>query len=198
MTSTDPAQNWPPPAGAGAYGRDLAQCYGLSSAPCLLLTEPFPSRFAITHLRCTGGSLRNLRFLPRSAAFMVTLYLKPCSVLEVVRHGERLEHHTTPADSISIEDLSQPVAFNAQDGLDCLCFYIAKPVFEEACAPFWPRGLGCAYGTQDATIAAIGAAMLPIFGSCNEAGPWFLSHIASALAIHLALTYGTPRSTRGG
>mgnify|MGYP006914778482 CR=1 FL=1 len=102
MTGTDSLQNWPPQAEVGAYGQYLAQSFGVSEAPCLLLTDPPRPRFAITRLCCASAALSSLAPLPRSAAYMVMLYLKPCDMLDVIRQGERLEHPPPQAGSTAL------------------------------------------------------------------------------------------------
>ncbi|GGF04728.1 hypothetical protein GCM10011611_07660 [Aliidongia dinghuensis] len=180
----------------GAYGHRLGRYFGLDAAPSLVTSGPRRRRFAVTRLCCGRDQLGLKQTIPAEDAFIVILHLAAIGHLELWRHGHPVSAGTYAPGSISIANLMDDFAVSIGGPLDCLSFYMPRPLFDaladEAGAPRL-EALQCAPGHEDPIIEQIGAALLPLLASPETVAPGFLEHIALATTVHVAHTYGNLR-----
>ncbi|MDH2385508.1 AraC family transcriptional regulator [Bradyrhizobium sp. CER78] len=179
----------------GAYGQRLADVFQLERAPAFVTRSLQKSTIAVTEIKCDLHDHGLTAPIPREDAFLITLQLRDCP-----RHDLFIDDRQVPTShlqpgSICIYDLrSSPVA-NSISAFHSLHFYVPRAALDaiadmEDCGRVDEFNNRPGLGTRDATLAGLGAALLPAFQRPDEATPLFVDHLTIATTAHTLKTYG--------
>jgi AraC family transcriptional regulator len=188
------------------YGQRLGERLRVESAPAIVTRALRKAEIAVTEIRCDDPLPGMSTSIQREDAFLVELELRDFPHREYWEDGRQAPLSDLRAGQTCIHDLKRdPVAL--LDKPYHLFFYIPRAtlnaIADDASAPrIGDLDCGPAAGINDATIAALGGAILPALSDPQQANRLFVDHISLALGVHVAQTYGgmrpVPRPLRGG
>jgi AraC family transcriptional regulator len=184
---------------AGVYGRSLGEKFGAEDAPSIMTRSLRRAEIAITDI-CVDRPLGRLSDpIPSVSAYMICLMLRDIPNNSYWEDGRQVSCFSNKAGEITIHDLRrQPLALMDKP-FHSLLFYLPSESFntiaDQANVPRISElqhqpGLPIV----DETIKHVGLALLPALQMPDRVNTLFIDHVALALAIHTAQTYGGMRS----
>jgi AraC family transcriptional regulator len=140
---------------------------------------------------------------PVSPMMMAVIVLRPLPARAGWRDGRTLDVPALGAGSLACLDLREPWAMDLSDPFDSFHAFIPLTAFDEITDDLrLPRieRLDCAVTVErrDETMLNLARALNPALAHPHEATTLFADHIFSAMAIHLAVTYGDLDPRLGG
>jgi AraC family transcriptional regulator len=190
-----------------AYGQRLGERLRVENAPAIVTKTLRKAEIAVTEIRCDDPLPGMSTSIQREDAFLVELELRDFPHREYWEDGRQAPACDLRAGETCIHDLKRdPVAF-LDKPYHALFFYLPRAalnaIADDASAPrIGDLDCGPAAGVNDATIAGLGGTILPALSHPQQANRLFVDHIAMAVGIHVAQTYGgmrpVLRPARGG
>ena len=194
-------------ATSDGYGQRLGERLRVEDAPAIVTKTLRKAEMAVTEIRCDDPLPGMSTSIQREDAFLVELELRDFPHREYWEDGRQAPVCDLRAGETCIHDLKRdPVAF-LDKPYHALFFYLPRAVLnaiaDDASAPrIGDLDRGPAAGVNDATIAGLGGPILPALSHPQQANRLFVDHIALAVGIHVAQTYGgmrpVSRPARGG
>ncbi|MBV9705682.1 MAG: helix-turn-helix transcriptional regulator [Methylobacteriaceae bacterium] len=191
----------------GAYGARIGEHFGVSSPPTLVANILRRSKLAITQLRCDVPDHGAATPIPPEKAFIVTMQLADLHSHELWIGGQRVPVSTFTRDSISALDLDCRPVWHLRSPFDFVQFYLPRAALDEiahdnAAAPVDTLSIRPGVALLDPVAKQLASCLLPELKRPEQASRLFVDHVALALAVHFAQTYGgmrvAQRPTRGG
>ncbi|MGX5803428.1 helix-turn-helix domain-containing protein [Bradyrhizobium sp. Arg314] len=185
----------------GAYGRQLAETFGLDAAPALVTKTLQKATIAVTQIICDAENNGLTEPIPREDAFLATVQMRDCPSHDLWIDGKpRKTGHLVPG-SISVYDLRQNPIVNSTSPFRNLHFYLPRRALDAiADSDETPRvgefvvepGLGA----EDPIARGLAMSIVPAFAKPDEAMPLFIDHITVALAGHVLKRYADRKPKR--
>ncbi len=178
----------------GAYGKNLADCFRLQTAPAFVSRALRHSTIAVTRIDCDIENNGLTEPLPREDALLVTLQLRDCPEHDLWIDGKSMPTTHLPAGTTCVYDLrSNPIA-NSISAFSQLHFYLPRSAMaalaegeDGAVESQWHNP---GVGMDDAVIRSLGVSLLPAFEHPEEATPLFVDHVATAAAAYIMQLFG--------
>jgi AraC family transcriptional regulator len=153
------------------------------------------ARLVVTRVSSEAAASRTTTPAPREDAFLIVLYLAPLPLPRLWLDHRELRLGYRQAGDICIIPLECEMVANIEAPFDMLQFYIPRSALDELADDIGVpriRTLHCDPGTpvQDPVLSQLGLALLPMLEEAREPDLLFLQHMALALRVHLARTYG--------
>lgn len=177
-------------------GREIADCFRANNTRFLVTRPLRGAKLAIAHLQHIYDDSTNPVILPPDEAFLLVLYLID------VEHRDLLPDQSTapatryPQGSICLVSLERGAAISIRGKFDAIVFHFPHQHLTELAEKAGePRvdDLAICRGIYDQTIAALGAAILPLLHASDGIQSQALQHIGLAFTAHLAHRYGRMR-----
>ncbi len=176
---------------AGAFGANLAECFGLQSAPAFVSRSIRYGQIAVTHIACDVENNGLTAPLPREDAFLVTLQLRDCPLHDLWLDGKAVQTAPLSAGTTCIYDLRRNPIVNSISAFTNLHFYFPRSALASAAEgddisflDDMPHNPGV--GMEDPVIRDLGLTLLPAFARPDEAQALFVDHIVTAMAAYVS------------
>jgi AraC family transcriptional regulator len=180
----------------GRFGQYLTRCYGEDGSRLLETSPASKAELAVCRKRCDRPDFGSVSVPPLEDAFLVAIALAG-DHRQRVFDGPRSEIRSHPADSLHIRHLDEDYSAHLCGPFDFLFFRVTRQaldaVAEESNSPRVTE-LRCPLAVQDPIAASLGRSLLPTLTSPGSANGFFVDHLALAISMHLAQTYGGLRS----
>ena len=190
-----------------AYGGELASNYGAEEAPHVVTRALQRAELAATELLIDRPPGRIGDLIPRQDAYMVCCQLREKASIEYWEEGKAFAVPSLRAGDTTIHDLQRNPTAMIDGPLHTLMWFVPRQALnalaDEANVShidelrFDPR-----VGVADEIIRQISVSMLPALRAPEQVSRLFASHVALALAAHVAHAYGgmptEPRLAKGG
>lgn len=190
-----------------AYGADLARKFHLDDAPVIISRALRSSEIGVTELR--GDRAPNDVTQPqrREDAYLVGLQLRDFAHHEYWEDGKQAPLCDLKAGETTFYDLKRDPVALLDKPYHSIFFYLSRNVLavlaeENNARPIGELNYRPGQGIADRTILLLAEALRAAFNRPQDVSTIFVDHIASALALHVAQTYGgmrpNSRRQRGG
>ena len=167
----------------------------MDDAPTALTRVLQKSGTSVTELKYDYRNFGLTNSIPRQDAYLVALQLRACHDHDLYFEGRVTQPKNFAAGVTTIFDLrTNPVA-DVRDPFHSLMFHLPRQTLNEVA-----RDSGLAteielrhrpgVSADDAVVRHLLSALLPAMGKPAEIHPLFFDHIALALTVHVAATYG--------
>ena len=188
-------------------GNPIAESVGQPEAPSLVSRALRDSGMAFLEIKVPFRN-SGITKVVQDDAFGVLLQLRAENDFDFYVDGKHVKPHGYRGGDIGIIDLRANVASDTRDPYHAVDFYLPRRALlamgEDGDIE---RGIQelrqpLAHSTQDPVVRHLLLAMRPALAAAPEQVPeLFVDHVATALAVHLARTYGggaEPRQSAGG
>ena len=166
----------------------LAACFGEDDVAVLRTSAASRAGLDVYRKRCASPALGEVVAPALADGFLVLLALCPCSFGFAGQMPA-----LCAADSVYIQDLSEPFCFHIGSSFDFLVLHVRRAaldgVAQEMGAPDIEH-LYCDKITNDPILAGLGCALLPALHSLAERNVMFIDQLAMAINLHVAQRYG--------
>lgn len=181
---------------SGAFGTNLAECFGLPAAPAFISRSIRYGQIAVTHIVCDAENNGLTAPLPHEDAFLVTLQLRHCPLHDLWLDGKPVRTAPLSAGTTCIYDLRRNPIVNSISAFTNLHFYFPRNALVTAAEgddisflDDLPHNPGV--GIADPVIRDLGLALLPAFARPDEAQALFVDHIVTATAAYVSHLSGS-------
>jgi AraC family transcriptional regulator len=194
-------------ATSDGYGQRLGERLRVDDAPAIVTRALRKADMAVTEIRCDDPLPGMSTSIQREDAFLVELELRDFPHREYWEDGRQAPVCDLRAGETCIHDLKRDPVALLDKPYHALFFYLPRAalnaIADDSSAPrIGDLDCGPAAGVNDATIAGLGGTILPALSHPQQANRLFVDHIALAVGIHVAQTYGgmrpVSRPVRGG
>ena len=180
---------------SGAYGRELAEKFGVDDAPAVVTRLARRSEVAVTELRLDEPSGDLSDPFTREDAYLVSLLLRDLPDHQYWEDGRRIAIASLRAGDCMIHDLKRGPAVLIDKPLHSLLFYLPRGALDAlADDANVPRITELDYepgaGIVDGTVKNIGLSLLTAVRTPERVSRIFTDHATLAVAGHIAQTYG--------
>lgn len=192
---------------SGAYGRRLADRFGLCDAPAFIARSLRKCQIAITQIRSDVPNHQPTLSIAPEDAFLVALQFRDISHHVYWEAGRQAPVTSLKVGDTTLYDLKRDPVYLMDEPFHSIHFYLPRAtldaVADEANAP---RIADLEYrpgaGVDDPAMRGLTLALVPAFERPKEASRLFVEHVARAVAAHVAHRYGGmpvhPAAARGG
>ena len=178
-----------------AYGKALGAHLHLDHAPALTARTINKTPIAITRCWLDWPTHGPTSPIPPEDAYMIVLQMGQPSRRELWLDGKPVRTEPLNPGDVALHDLRRQPVFKMYTAIDSVNFYIPRHSLD-ACADdaearrisdlvFTPG-----IGVNDRTLAAMGAAILPIFEDADQVSQLFVDHFTGAVVAHVARAFG--------
>lgn len=179
----------------GAYGRQLGNAFNLGAAPSFVSRSLGDVAIAVTEIKCDVIDNELTAPVPNEDAFLVKVQVRDLPKRELWMDGKMIKAPPLKAGSTSIFDLRRTWIGKRVSPYHALSFYLPRRALDtiadlEGVTRIEDFDHDPGVGVDDATVASLGASLLPAFARPEEANYLFVDHITSATAAHVLCTYG--------
>lgn len=177
-------------------GDRIADCFGANNARSLVTRPLRGAELTVTHLSRRYEHADTPVILPADDAFLVVLYMIDVEHRDIWPDRLPAPVKRYPQGSICLISLKQGAAIAVSGRFEAIVFHVpCSHLAELADKAGEPRvdDLAICRGTEDRTIRDIGAALMPLFDTPDEAGERLLPHVGLAFSAHIAHRYGRSR-----
>jgi AraC family transcriptional regulator len=179
----------------GAYGKQLGEAFHVRAAPSFVTRSLQKTEIAVTEIKCDIVDNARTLPVPHENAFLVKLQIRDLMKRKLWVDGRQVDALPLKAGSLSIFDLRRTWIGERVAALHAISFYLPRAALNAiADMEGIPRidrfDQDPATGVSDATVASLGASLLPAFERPEEANYLFVDHITCATAAHILYTYG--------
>lgn len=179
----------------GVYGDRLAEHVRLVGVPSLstkLLRGPL---FAATRLTCRTPNHGMTVPLPAEDAYSLSLQLRDFFGHDLWLDGRPVLVQPTLRGEVTLLDLTRSPRAYLRDPFDSLHFYIPREALDALAEDLEVAAVSALQiapgaSVRDPVVAHLGAALLPALEHPESVSGLFVDHVAMALQVHLAQTYG--------
>jgi AraC-like DNA-binding protein len=193
-------------AASEGYGQRLAERLRAEQAQAIVTRVLRTADMAVTETRCDDPVVGLSGSILREDAFLVTLTLRDYPEQVYWEDGRLVSVCDVRVGQTCIHDLKRDPVALLDKPYNVLFFYLPRnalvAIAEDAEAPRIGDLNHKPVAIDDATISALGNAVLPALSRPDQANQLFIDHVLLALGIHVAQTYGGMRSLvppiRGG
>lgn len=190
----------------GAYGRRISEHFRLEPRDALVVRSLHRVSFAVTRLTTTAHGHGRTLPIPREDTHIVMLKLKDLFRHELYMRGRPLRLGPMPAGTFSAVDLADDPVADLGDPFDLMEFYVPRSAVNSVVLDAGSRPIGDLVfqpgkNYDDPVIRHFGYALTHVLERPLEANQLFVDHVASAMHLHLAHTYGgmqAPPPVKGG
>jgi AraC family transcriptional regulator len=186
-------------ATSDGYGQRLGDRLGVENAPAIVTWALRKAAIAVTEIRCDAPPLPAMSgsFQPEDA-FLFGLLLRDFPHREYWESGRQAAVHDVRAGETCFYDLKRDPAILLDKPRHSLFFYLPRAalnaIADDAQAPrIGDLNNKPGAGIDDGTISRLGHTILPALSHPEQANRLFVDHIAVAVGIHVARTYGGMR-----
>ena len=177
------------------YGRVLAEKFGAGDAPFIVTSSLQRAEIAVTEVRVTRPLGGLSEPIPRLDAYMICLLLRDLPENSYWEDGHRVSAFSLKAGEVTIHDLRREPRAMMDKPIHSLLCYLPFATFDALTdQASVPRITELRYqpgaGILDETIKHVGLSLLPALRTPDRVSRLFTDHVAMALAVHTAQTYG--------
>lgn len=179
----------------GAYGRVLGAHLHLDHVPALTARTIDKAPVAITRVWLDWPAHGPTSPIPPEDAYMIVLQTGQPSRRELWLDGRPVRTEPLNPGEVALHDLRRQPTFKMYTPIDSVNFYIPRHSLD-ACADDAeaPRIEDLVFtpgiGVSDRILAAMGAAILPVFEDRDQVNQLFIDHFTSAVVVHIARAFG--------
>jgi AraC family transcriptional regulator len=185
-------QNQLPSMGSTTLGRYLSRHYGDNDGRFLQTSAGSKSDLAIYRKRSDRPEFGHVSAPALADGYLVAVSLKGDHQQRSC-NGRLSETRAHAVDSLHIRNLTEDYSAYICSPFDFLFFHVTRDALDAIAQESGARridGLSCPPGVLDPIAASLGRALLPALNSPTEASALFVDHVALAINMHLAQTYG--------
>jgi len=186
----------------GPYRNQLAEAFRLPDAPSLITRTVRRAAFAVTELKHDRPKFGVTAPMAREDAYLIALQVRACHDHDLYFDGRITEPRNYEAGVTSIYDLRrQPVA-DLRDPFHCLMFHLPQKALDLVSDQVGASRVDelrhqPGVSVDDPVVRQLLSTVLPAMAKPQEANSLFLDHLALALTVHVASTYGGMSPSRG-
>ena len=194
-------------ATSDGYGQRLGERLRVENAPTIVTRVLRKADVAVTEIRCDDPVPGMSRSFQREDAFLVGLHLRDFPSHEYWEDGQQARMCDLRTGEMCIYDLKRDPIAVLDKPYHSVHFYLPRAalnaIADDVNAPrIGDLNYKPGRGIDDATIFSLGSTTLPALGHADQANRLFVDHVALAVGIHVASTYGgmrpVSRPPRGG
>jgi AraC family transcriptional regulator len=181
-----------------AYGRGLAQNFGIEDAPAVVTRVLTGAEIAVTELRVDKPNSRLSDAMPADDAYMICLLLRDLPRNSYWEEGREVGVFDLQKGQTSISDLRRQPCGLINRPIHTMLTYLPQATLnalaDQAEAPrvdelrFEPGA-----GVFDETLSHIGFSLLPALRAPGQVSRLFTDHVTLAMASYAAETFGGMR-----
>jgi AraC family transcriptional regulator len=185
-------------ATSDGYGLRLGERLRAETAPAIVSRVLRKTEIAVTEIRCDDPSPAMSGSFQREDAFLVGLLLRDFPHREYWENGRQAAVHDVRAGETCFYDLKRDPAILLDKPRHSLFFYLPRAALNAIADDVHAPRIGdlnnkLGAGIDDGTISRLGHTILPALSHPEKANRMFVDHIALAVGIHVAQTYGGMR-----
>jgi AraC family transcriptional regulator len=178
-----------------AYGRGLAEKFGVDDAPFIVTRSLRSAEIAVTEIRVDRPHGRLSDPIPRADAYMICLMLRDIPGSAYWEDGRQVSAFSRRAGEVTLHDLRRQPLILIDKPIHALLWYLPRAAFHAlADQANVPRIEALRYdpgvAVRDDTIKHLGLSTLPALRAPHAVSRLFADHLTLALAAHVAQTYG--------
>jgi len=189
--------------GSDSLSGYLARYYGENESRFLKMGPSVLPTLTAYRKRSESTAYRHIAAPAHDDGYLVSISLQG-DRHQLISQGRFTETQTHAPDSLTIRRLSEGYEACLCSPFDFLFFHLPRSVLEaitEESGAGKIAGLRGQRGVSDPVVAALGRAILPALSSADGTQALFVEHVALAIGVHLAQTYGglaVPQAQRRG
>lgn len=182
----------------GEFTRDVARLFNAETAHTLTTTSLKSAQLAATHMSSSVSGLGMSAPMPEEDAYVMALQLSHSGGAQLWKRGKHIPTDPFVPGSISLSHLSeQPLAY-LPDPFECILFHLPRAVVDEMSvrAAMYPVGdLDAVDRLIDPVLYNLGLALVPAIADPQLMGRVYFDHVAHAIWLRIASSYGRFRAT---
>jgi AraC family transcriptional regulator len=180
----------------------VAAAFRTEDAPTLVTNILRKSAISVTELQCDTRNFGRTESIPREDAYLIALQLRSCPDHDLYFDGRLTRPKNFAAGVTTIYDLRTDPVADVRDPFHSLMFHLPRKALDTVAREAGVSGVGGlrhepGAGMDDPVVRHLLSALLPVMAAPDEAHPLFIDHIALALTVHVARTYGFLPTTAG-
>jgi len=184
-----------PTSETALHGQALADMVRLDSAPCLIARSVGDTEIAATELRSDNPKPAMTKALPSQDGYLVGLQLRDYPSFTYWENGRRMTPSALRAGDTLICDLKRSPAHLVDKPFHSIQFFLSRGALDALADESNSRRIEelnyqPGIGVADHVITNLGLSLLPAFANPDQVNRTFLDHAVSAVATHVAETYG--------
>jgi AraC-like DNA-binding protein len=179
------------------YGQRLAERLRAEQAQAIVTRVLRTADMAVTETRCDDPVLGLSQSIQREDAYLVAVTLRDFPNRQYWEDGRQMPVCDLRTGQVDFHDLKRDPVAVLDKPYHNLFFYLPRgaldAIADDAEAPRIGELIHKPVAIDDATISALGNAVLPALSRPDQANQLFIDHVLLALGAHVAWTYGGMR-----
>lgn len=180
---------------SGAFGCRLGALFHIENAPTFASTGLHTETLAVTDIKSDNPFMGVTKPVPREDAYLLCLLERDMIDHQVWEEGQPFARRTVKAGSFLLRDLKRGQAALIDQPHHSTHFYFPRAALNDLADDAGAVRIGeldymPGDPIDDPVLAQLAASVRPAFANPDQVNRLFLEHVLSAMAVHVAATYG--------
>lgn len=173
----------------------VVDAFGLPKTPTLTTRNLEKARVSVSEIRCDRPNFGLTSSMPREEGYLIGLQLRACPGHDLYFDGRLTRPRNFRAGMTCIYDLRRDPVADLRDPFHSLHVHLPQAALDEVSdQESIPRISNLDYklgiAIDDPVVLSLLQALMPSLANPRSASAIFIDHVAAALAVHVATTYG--------